>query len=233
MKYLKTLGVAASAALLISSSAIASTFRTTQRMSGFSTDSNYYVHLESSTNGGSGVPTATLQVMTVGSNACVQNGCIATQYGENDYNLSQTQAEDSLLQRTWNLRQTLRLTPPQPGTRLRILSRSRTPNNTEVLTVQLPNRPQMRLQLQQRHIPSALFGGTANVDRASMQLEASYGNRRQTLGSLSSYRDLVIRYSIRDLYLSPDGQSVAILVTATRPDFEGVLETTLVQSLDL
>lgn len=222
-----------STSLLLSSIALAATFHTSQRMAGFSADSNYYIYLESFVNGGSGVPRADMQLLEINTDRCVPGGCIHTQYGEAQSNLSQRQAEDDLLQRTWRLRQQLRLTPPQTGTKLPVLSRSRTPDNTELVTVRLPNQRPLRLRLRQRYIPSTMNGGTATVDRAAMQIEVQYGNQTKTIGSLSNLRDWVLKYSIRDVYLSPDGQRVVVVLTMTQPTFEGVLESTLVQGFRL
>lgn len=217
-------------AILVAAEVSATTYRATQRMAGFSTDGNHYVYLESSRDTGAGIPKARLQIVEISSNSCVQNGCIETQFREPDSSLSNAAAEDSLLQTTWNLRQNLGLTPPVAGTRLAVVSRSRAADGTEIMAVRLNNREQpLRLRLQQRTEPSNIVG----FDRAAMRLELTRNNRQRSLGSLSNFQEGILRYSLREVYLSPDRQSIVVLMTATRPTFEGVLETTLVQGFDL
>jgi predicted secreted protein len=225
----RSLGLTISAVALLSAQVLATTFRATQRMAGFSSDSNHYVYLESSRDTGAGIPKASIQIVDVSTSACVETGCVETRYREPDANLSTTDAENDLLRRTWLLRQSLGLTPPVAGTRLAVSSRSRTPDGTETVTVNLDNRQPMRLVLQQRN---QSVDAPSN-SRSAMRLEISYDGKRRSLDSLSNFRPYVLRYSIRDVYLSPDRKSAVILITTTKPSFEGVLETTLVQGFDL
>lgn len=223
------MGLAIAAVALVAGQAIATTFRTTQRMAGFSSDSNYYVYLESSRDTGAGIPKATIQVMDVSANVCVTNGCLETRYREANANLSTADAENDLLRRTWELRQALLLTPPIAGTRLTVVSRSRTADGTETVNFGLEPRQPMRVVLQQRN---QRVNNPAE-SRSAMQLDVTYGGRRRSLDSLNNFRSQVLRYSIRDVYVSGDRQRAVILITATKPTFEGTLETTLVQSFDL
>lgn len=231
-RFLLSLGFLTSLAIFSARPIGAEPFSSSQRMAGFSADSEYYVYLESSRDTGAGIPTARLQLVDLSESVCVQNGCLETQYRESDSGLSLSDAENDLLRRTWSLRQSLQLTPPVAGMRLNILSRSRLPNDTEIVNLTVGDRP-LRLELQQRHIPSVLNGGTADLDRAAMRLAMSYNGQQQVLGSLTDFREGVMRYSIRSLYLAPDSDYVVVLITATEPTFEGVLETTVVQSFDL
>ncbi len=66
-----------------------------------------------------------------------------------------------------------------------------------------------------------------------MVLEVDVHGQRRSLDSLNDFRPWVLDYSIREVHLSPDGQHMAILITATRPTFEGTPGTTLVQGLKL
>lgn len=200
------------------------TFRAMPRMAGFSPDSNYFVYLESSRDTGAGVPKSALQLVNVATNRCVENGCIETRYGEKEANNDTTATEADLLKQTWKVRQELNLTPPVAGTELAILSRSRSADGSETVTVRLNDDSQpLRLQLHQ----------TLTPDKAAMQLEAVYNGQQRSLDSLNNFRSNVLDYSIRQVRLSPDGKRIAVLITATKPTFEGTLGTTLVQGFAL
>lgn len=207
-------------------------FQTTARMAGFSTDGGHFIYLESSRDTGAGIPKSRLQVINVSTNRCAANGCLETQFREADAAKQLADAEQSLLQQTWQIRQDLKLTPPATGTPVPIVSRSRTANGTETITARLNNRD-LQLQLSQKRVISTIHGGTAERAQAAMQIVVSYNGQTRSLGSLNDYRDWVLDYSIRELRLSPDGQHLAILLTATRPTFEGTLGTTIVQGLAL
>lgn len=209
------------------------TFRTSERMAGFSADGDYFIHLESSRDTGAGIPKSKMQVVALDSNACIQGGCLKTRYGESDSDLSLKVAEDSLLQQTWSIRQDLQLTPPAVGESLPVLSRSRTADGTETMTVRLANHQPLQLRLQQKRIPAQQTGQEFTKDRAAMQIEVNYNGQRRSLGSLDQFRDWVLDYSIRDVKLSPDGKHIVVLVTAMEPTFEGTLATTVVQGFEL
>jgi len=205
------------------------TYRATQRMAGFSADGNHYLYLESSRDTGAGIPTARLQLVDLAANTCVDQGCIKTHYGEADSGLSQETAEDGLLQKTWKLRQELQLTPPTAGSVLPIVARSRASDGTETATVRVNDSQTMQLRLRQKQIRSTMQGGQADKDQAAMQLEVTDNGQRKMLDSLDNYRPWTLEYSIREVRQSPDGKAIAVLITATRPSFEGSLGTTLVQ----
>ena len=87
----------------------------------------------------------------------------------------------------------------------------------------------LRLRLQQKQVLATQGKGQ---DRAAMQLEVTYNGQRRSLDSLGNFRPWVLGYSIREVYLSPDGERVAVLITAVKPTFEGTLATTLVQGFE-
>jgi predicted secreted protein len=199
------------------------TFRATPRMAGFSPDGNYFIYLESSRDTGAGVPKSMLQLMDVASNRCVENGCVETRYSEKEAEMKTADAETDLLKQTWKVRQDLNLTPPVEGTDVPILSRSRAADGSETVTVRLNNSEPVTLYLQQKRAQ----------DKAAMQLAVNYNGQKRSLDSLNNFRDNVLDYSIRQVTLSPDGKRVAVLITATKPTFEGTLGTTIVQGFGL
>jgi predicted secreted protein len=199
------------------------TFRATPRMAGFSPDGNYFIYLESSRDTGAGVPKSMLQLMDVASNRCVENGCVETRYSEKEAEMKMADAETDLLKQTWKVRQDLNLTPPVEGTDVPILSRSRAADGSETVTVRLNNSEPLTLYLQQKRAQ----------DKAAMQLAVNYNGQKRSLDSLNNFRDNVLDYSIRQVTLSPDGKRVAVLITATKPTFEGTLGTTIVQGFVL
>jgi predicted secreted protein len=199
-------------------------------MAGFSPNGNYYVYLESSRDTGAGVPSLSLQVINLDSNACVQDGCVQTDYSEPNANLSLATVERDLLKRTWKLRKDLNLTSPVSGDVVLVRSRSRTEDGSETITGSLPktNTP-LQLHLRQKRISD----GKASSYRAAMQLEVLYNGQRRSLDSLDNFRDWVLDYSIREVKLSPQGDRIVILMTALKPTFEGTLATTVVQGFEL
>lgn len=235
MKYvsLLSLGLAASATAIVASEVWANVWRTTQRTSGFSTDSTSYIYLESSRDTGAGIPKAQMQIVNVPSNSCVPNGCIATQYGESESQRTNKMAEDDLLSRTRNLRQRLRLVSPNAGTKLNIISRSKSGDESETVVVRLNSRQTLQIRLEQKQIKSASQGGAAEMDRAAMRLLITHNGRQRTLGSLNNFRNWVISYSLREVRLSANGRNAIVLLDMTQPTFEGVLQTTLVQSFTI
>ncbi|XGV95496.1 MAG: DUF2259 domain-containing protein [Leptolyngbya sp. BL-A-14] len=194
------------------------TFRATPRMTGFSPDGSYFIYLESSQDTGAGIPKSALQLVKLDSNRCVADACVETHYSEKEAGMKMSEAESELLKQTWKVRQDLNLTPPVAGIDIPIASRSRAADGSETVTIRLNNRD-LQLRLQQKSTP----------DKASMQLGVTYDGQQRSLDSLNNFRDNVLDYSIRQVKLSPDGKRVAILITATKPTFEGTLGTTLVQ----
>lgn len=198
------------------------TFRATPRMTGFSPDGNYFIYLESSQDTGAGIPKSVLQLVQLDANRCVEDACVETRYSEKDAGMKITEAEAELLKQTWKVRQDLNLTPPAAGIDIPIVSRSRAVDGSETVTIRLNNRD-LQLKLQQK----------STQDKASMQLGVTYDGQQRSLDSLNNFRDNVLDYSIRQVKVSPDGKRVAVLITATKPTFEGTLGTTLVQGFAL
>ena len=199
------------------------TFRATPRMAGFSPDGNYFIYLESARDTGAGVPKSMLQLVDVATNRCVENGCVETRYDEKEAQMKTAEAETALLKQTWKVRQDLNLTPPIAGTDVPILSRSRAVDGSETVTIRLRDSQPLKLHLQQKR----------STDKASMQLGVTYDGQQRSIDSLNHFRDNVVDYSIRQVTLSPDGKRVAVLITATKPTFEGTLGTTIVQGFAL
>jgi predicted secreted protein len=223
-----SLGIVASAAIALAPEALANTWRAAHRMSGFSPDSNYYVYLESSRNTGSGIPSAELQIVQVTANSCIKNGCIETKYGESDSNKSTKMAEDDLLKKTWNTRQSLNLTPPQSGTKLNIISRTAGGNGSETIAVKVKAAKSLQIRLEQKQ-----KNASSGKESAAMRLVVNYNGRQRVLGSLNNFQDWVLSYSIREVRLSPNGRNIVVLVERTERTFEGVLKTTFVQGFVL
>ncbi|MBD2020393.1 DUF2259 domain-containing protein [Leptolyngbya sp. FACHB-36] len=200
------------------------TFRTAERMAGFSADGRHFIYLESSRDTGAGIPKSSLQVVDVSSGACATNGCLETRYREADAERTIADAEADLLKQSWKVRQDLKLTPPVTGTELPLTARSRTPDGTETVSVRLNDGKLLQLRLLQKR-------QTAD-DRAAMQLAVTYDGQQQSIDSLDNFRN-VVDYSIRSVRLSPNGSRIAVLITAAKPTFEGTLGTTIVQGFEL
>lgn len=219
---------------LLNSEGLATIFKTSRRLSGFSTDSRHYIYLESSRNSVTEVPTAQIQIVDVVTNACVKDGCIKTEYDRSSSNLSNQVAEDDLLKKTLLLRQTLQLTQLKVGLQLPIISHSIKPDKSETVQVRLNNQKQpLQIRMQQKYLPPVSAGGYVGVERAAMKLVITYNYRQLTLGDLNNYREAVQKYSIRDVRLSPNRKNVVVLIDMDQPTYEGLLQTTLVQSFPL
>lgn len=226
--------LAVSATLLISSGVLANVFRTTKRISGFSPDGNHYIYLESYRDTGPEIPLALMQIVNVRSNSCVENGCLKTEYGKDSAEMPIKAAEDDLLKRTLSLRQTFKLTYLKTGISLPIIARFREEDGTETVFAPLNNQGSiLQVRLQQKYVPSVVHGGSDNVDRASLRLQVTANYRKISLGSLDNFRDTVLKYSIRELRLSPNKKAVVALIDMTKTTFDGVLQTTLVQSFPI
>lgn len=205
---------------------------TQNRMAGFSSDGAYYLYLESWKDMGAGIPNATLQVVQIDKNQCLKQGCLETNFGEADAHLSLQDAENSLLQKTSQLRQALQLDTPRPGTALPITERSRLPDKTETVTVMVDGKP-LDLRLTQKYEASVLAGGQADMDRAAMQLTMTYGGQQQIIGDLNQFHDWAMDFSIREVQQAPQGNGIVVLLNSTTRAYEGALNRTLVQSFDL
>lgn len=225
---------AASTLVLVDLVGLAAVFRTSRRLSGFSIDNRHYIYLESSRNSVTEIPLAQIQIIDVANNACVRNGCLKTDYTQDQANLSNKAAEDELLQRTASIRQSLRLNQLKVGLPLPIISRKTNPDRSETVQVRVSTQTQpMQILLQQRHLSPIDPGGEFTVDRASMRLVINYNNSRLTIGDLNNYRDAVQKYSIREVRLSPDRRNIVVLIDMTQPTYEGVVQTTFVQSFPI
>jgi len=209
------------------------TLQTQQRTAGFAENGQYFIYLESWRDQGAGIPHAAIQIMNLPTNTCVTNGCLRTRFNESQAEQSIAAAENNLLTQTQQVRQDLNLTSPLPGKPLPVLARSRTADGTETLTVRLQNNQPLQLTLKQKRVVSSMSGGTAEKDQAAMQLEVRYGGKTRSLGSLNQMHDWVMDFSVREVQQSPDGKTVAILVTAAERAFEGSLGRTMVQGLAL
>jgi predicted secreted protein len=225
----------------IAPGAIAPTFTTLSRLSGFSADGRHYIHLESSRDTGAGVPTSRLQIVDLTRNRCAPQSCLETRYGEAQAGMSLAQAELELLQKTWALRQSLQLATPQTGKTLPVLSRSRDPVGTEIMTLQRAGQAQpMELRLHQLHRaspgppdPSGPDEPAVLQDGSVLSLELLQDGQWQQVSVIQRFQQDGLAYSIREVKLSPQGDRLAVLLTVTLTTFEGTLATTLVQGFDL
>lgn len=233
------LPVAASIILLFNPEGLATVFKASHRMSGFSIDNSHYIYLESSRNSVTEVPTAEIQIINIKNNACVRDGCLKTEYDRTAYSLTNKAAEDDLLNKTSTIRHDLGLNRLKVGIQLPIIEHkinhdyppSSGINRSETVSFRLnnPGEP-LYIRLDQKHIPSALSGGASGAARASMRLVINYNYYQLTLGDLNNYRDAVTNYAIREVRLSPNRDNVVVLIDMTQPMEEGEIQTTFVQS---
>lgn len=231
---LLSLPIAASIILSLSYEGLATIFKASHRLAGFSIDSRHYIYLETARNPVTEVPTAEIQIINVTTNSCVRNGCLKTEYERSAYSLSNQAAEDDLLNRTVTIRQNLGLTRLKVGIQIPVISRTNNPDGSETVTFRLPNQTDsLKITLEQKIIPSVLSGGSAQVDKAAMRLLINHNYRRLTLGNLNNYREAVNKYAIREVRLSPDQEYAVVLIDTIQPSEEGMLQTTLVQSFSL
>jgi predicted secreted protein len=224
----------ATSTLLFDLQGLAAVFKASRRLSGFSPDSRYYIYLESSRNPVTEVPTAQIQIIDVEKNSCISDGCQKTEYDRSSSNISNQAAENDLLTKTSPLRQALKLNQLKVGIPLPIVARSISPARTEAVQVRLDKQKQpIQISLQQRYRSLVSPGGDVTTEQSSMRLLIDYNYRRLTLGDLSNYRDAVKKYSIREVRLSPNGRNIVVLIDQTQATYEGVLQTTVVQSFPL
>lgn len=221
-------------ALLLGSEAIAEVFRANRRLSGFSPDSSYYAYLESFQNPVTEVPTANIQIIDVKTSSCMRNGCLKTDYDNSASNLTTKAAGDDLLKRTAQLRYDLQLTLLKVGIRLPMIAREPNPDGSEMykFLINDPKKP-LEIRLEQKYIPAVKPGGSFGTERASMRLLVNYNYRQLTLGDLDNYREPVQKYAIREVRLSPNRRNVVVLIDMTQPTYEGLVQTTLVQSFPI
>lgn len=236
------LPVAASIILLFNAEGLATAFKASHRMSGFSIDNSHYIYLESYRNSVTEVPTAEIQIINIANNSCVRDACMKTEYDRTTYSLTNKTAEDDLLNKTLTIRHDLGLNRLKVGIQLPIIERKINKdypprsgiNRSETVSFRLnnPGEP-LYIRLDQKHIPSALSGGSSAVARASMRLVVNYNYYQLTIGNLNNYRDAVTNYAIREVRLSPNRDNIVVLIDMTQPMEEGVVQTTFVQSFPL
>lgn len=220
---------------LLLDQALATVVKASRRLAGFSSDSSHYIYLESSRNAVTEVPLAQIQIVNVGKNACERDGCLKTEYDRSASSLSNQAAEYELLQKTLEIRKNFGLNRLKVGTQLPITKRVNKPDKSETVQVSLPNQKEpMQIRLEQKYIPSILSPrGSSDIERASMRLIINNQSRQLTIGSLDNYRDAVQKYAIREVRLSPNGRNVVVLLEITQPTYEGLLQSTLVQSFPI
>lgn len=208
------------------------TFMAMPRLSGFSSDGRYYLHLESSRDTGAGIPKSSVQLVEIATSRCVVGGCLATQLGEAQADWSLARTELSLLQQVWPLRQAAGLLIARVGTSLPSLSRSRDPQGLERWGFRLPGQElPAELRLWSLEPPHARPPGFLE-EPVEMVLELRHSGQksgRQTLQFPMTAR----RASIREVKLSPTGDRLVVLLTTSQPTFEGVLSTTVVHGFSL
>lgn len=233
--FLISLSFSATAFLLLDFQALATVLKASRRLAGFSSDSSHYIYLESSRNTVTEVPLAQIQIVNVAKNTCEQDGCIKTEYDRSASNLSNQAAEYELLQKTLAIRQSLGLNRLKVGTQLPIIKRVSKPDRSETIQVRLPKQKEpMQIRLEQKYIPSILSPrGSSDIERAAMRLIINNKSRQLTVGSLDNYREAVQKYSIREVRLSPNGRNVVVLLNMTQPTYEGLLQSTFVQSFPI
>lgn len=234
-RFVLSLSLSAVALLLFDFQVLATIFKASRRMSGFSIDSSHYIYLESSRNAVTEVPLAKIQIVNVATNSCERDGCIKTEYDRSSSNLSNQAAENSLLEKTLSLRQSVGLTRLKVGIQLPIITRKNQADRSETIQVRLPKQKEpMQIRLEQKYIPSILSPrGFSDIERASMRLIINNQSRKLTVGSLDNYREAVQKYSIREVRLSPNGKNVVVLLNMIQPTYEGLLQSTFVQSFPI
>lgn len=233
--FLVSLSLSAIAVLFFDFQVLATVFKSSRRLSGFSADSRHYIYLESSRNSITEVPLAQIQILNVASNSCEANGCLKTDYDNSFSNLSNQAAEDNLLKKTLSIRQSAGLTRLKVGIPLPIISRTSKPDKSETIQVRLPNQKEpLQIRLEQKYVPSIFSPrGTSEIERASMRLVINNNSRQLTIGNLNNYREAVKNYRMREVRLSPNGRNVVILIDMTQPTYEGVLQSTFVQGFPI
>jgi predicted secreted protein len=208
------------------------TFMAMPRLSGFSADGRYYLHLESSRDTGAGIPKSSVQLVEIATSRCVVGGCLATQLGEAQADWSLARTELALLQQVWPLRQAAGLSIAQAGTSLPSLSRSRDPQGAERWVFRLPGQElPTELRLWSLEPPKVRSPGFLE-EPVEMVLELRHPGQksgRQTL----QFPITAQRASIREVRLAPTGDRLVVLLTTSQPTFEGVLSTTVVHGFSL
>jgi len=168
------------------------------RSAGFSADGKSFV-LADTINGFPLQPEARIFVVDVASNDCVAGGC-DTMRGDWDNDVDEDVVLNRLKERTSDLRERLGLVPPQGAIRF-------APGElTDDLVAYDLGKQTIEVLLRQDTV------GDIGDWKSSLRLEVRASDTVHELDSLKRYRDEVEGYRLGDLYLSPDGTSVAIIV---------------------
>ncbi len=168
------------------------------RSAGFSADGKYFV-LADAIDGFPLQPEARIFVVEVASNDCVPGGCESME-GDWDSDDHELAVLSRLEESTAPLRQDLGLVPPQPIQRF-----APRPLTDEISAYDLGDQT-VEVLLRQDS------AGDVGERQSSLELEVRAGDTVQQLDSLDRYREGVFGYRLRDLFLSPDGKSIAIVV---------------------
>jgi predicted secreted protein len=187
-------------------------------MLGFSSDSKFFILVESITEAGSGIARARIMIIDVASNKCVRGGCVSAS-GSKKNPRTEKAVLRKVYRKTWKLRRRLRLTPPKLGYKT-----SGPILYEQCKTVYVYQNQKIHVRMRQNIRPK----------KASVQLEVSIGDTTKTLDSLNNYRNYVQKYNLSRLFLSPNKKSIAILIRIFYREPEGEFEIrTLVQTVKL
>ena len=168
------------------------------RNAGFSQEGKYFV-LADAIDGFPLLPEARIFVVEVTSNECVSGGCQSLE-GEFESDDDQNSVLKRLEKSTFLLRKNLGLTRPYEAERI-------VPNSFANGLVSYDIGEQtIEVLLQQKNI------GDMGDRKSSLQLEVRAGNAVRKLDSIDKYRNNIVSYRLGDLYLSPNGKSIAIIV---------------------
>jgi hypothetical protein len=168
------------------------------RSAGFSPDGNYFV-LTDAIGGFPLLPEARIFVVEVATNDCAPGGCESLE-GEFDSEDDEDVVLSRLEESTSPLRERLGLVPPQATKRFAPRSLA------EDLFAYDIGDQSIEVLLRQDNV------GDIGDRKSSLQLEVRAGGIVRELDSLEHYRDEIVGYRLGDLYLSPDGKSIAIVV---------------------
>ncbi|MDM8557257.1 DUF2259 domain-containing protein [Candidatus Parabeggiatoa sp. HSG14] len=196
-------------------------------MLGFSSDSQFFVLIESVIEDGSGIPTAKIIIADIATNECVRSGCFSKEGSEEEDD--ELQVLSKVYQKTWKLRKKLKLTPPRIGYQAKgpLFDKERKTN------YYVYDNQKIYVDMQQKTMP----GPDEFYEKAAVQLTVSSVSKKdkvkKVLDSLSNYRQGVQKYELGNLYVSPDKKSIAILVRVFYLGFEGADIRTIVQTAKL
>jgi predicted secreted protein len=195
-------------------------------MLGFSSDSQYFVLIESVIEDGSGIPTAKIIIAEVATNKCVRGGCFSTEGSEED---EEQQVLSKIYKKTWKLRKKLKLTPPRRGYQAKgpLFDKKRKTN------YYVYGNQKIYVKLEEKAVP----GPYEFQEKAAVQLTVNAVGKKskvtKVLDSLKNHRQDAQKYELGDLFFSPDKNSIAILVRVFYRGFEGADIRTIVQTAKL